>query len=176
MKLLLRFALIFTFFVFSIQDVVANINTSSFLENTTPPILGTLSGPTNVCLNSTNQVVTFTGSGGTAPYTFTYTINGGPNLTISSLGTSDFVTLIIPTSTSGPISYNLASIHDSVAPTVEIQQTNVSLTITILDLPLSTITTTTSTIFCEENSVILTANTGSGMTYVWKKEGFFISI
>ena len=35
----------------------------------------TIAGNATVCRNAIGVVITFTGSGGTAPYTFTYTIN-----------------------------------------------------------------------------------------------------
>src|SRR5690606_19861951 len=41
----------------------------------------TISGTTTVCRNSAQPVITLTGSGETAPYTFVYNINGGPNIT-----------------------------------------------------------------------------------------------
>ena len=44
----------------------------------------TISGTTTVCQNGASPVITFTGANATAPYTFTYNINGGANQTVSS--------------------------------------------------------------------------------------------
>ena len=35
----------------------------------------TIAGGTTVCINASSPLITFTGSDGTAPYTFVYTIN-----------------------------------------------------------------------------------------------------
>ncbi|WP_118975319.1 Ig-like domain-containing protein [Taibaiella koreensis] len=45
---------------------------------------GTITGAATVCMNATAPFVTFTGSGSTPPYTFTYNINGGTNQTITT--------------------------------------------------------------------------------------------
>lgn len=57
----------------------------------------TISGAANVCINTASPVVTFTGSGGVLPYTFTYTINGGAPQTIVTTGTNTSATISVPT-------------------------------------------------------------------------------
>lgn len=57
----------------------------------------TISGAANVCINTASPVVTFTGSGGVLPYTFTYTINGGAPQTITTTGTNTSATISVPT-------------------------------------------------------------------------------
>jgi hypothetical protein len=72
----------------------------------------TISLPASVCLNAASPVVTFTGSNGTAPYTFVYTINGGANVSVSTtVGNS--VTVSIPTNVAGSFTYNLVSVTDA---------------------------------------------------------------
>jgi hypothetical protein len=80
------------------------------------PPSATISGGTTVCQNATSPVITFTGSGGTAPYTFTYTVNGGPNQTIQTTGTNSTVTLSVSTTTTGTFTYNLIRVQDSQPP------------------------------------------------------------
>ena len=72
----------------------------------------TISGTTTVCLDATAPEITFTGADGTAPYIFTYTVNGGDNL---SVGTSigDSVTVSVPTNVAGTFTYTLVSVEDS---------------------------------------------------------------
>jgi len=53
----------------------------------------------------------FTGAGGTAPYTFTYTLNGGSNLTVVSTG--DVATVTAPTTAAGTFTYLLVSVQDA---------------------------------------------------------------
>lgn len=80
----------------------------------------TISGGATVCQNATSPVITFTGSGGTAPYTFTYTRTGlSGNQTISTTGTNSSVTVSVPTGTAGTYTYSLVSVHDATLPIAE---------------------------------------------------------
>ena len=45
----------------------------------------TISGTTAVCQSAAAPIVTFTGADGTAPYTFTFNINGGTNSTVTTI-------------------------------------------------------------------------------------------
>ncbi len=72
----------------------------------------TIAGGTTVCQQSTGNVVTFTGSNGVLPYTFTYNINGGTAQTVSTSGGSSSVTVAVPTTTVGTFTYNLISVSE----------------------------------------------------------------
>lgn len=77
----------------------------------------TIAGTTTVCQNTASPLITFTGNGGTAPYTFTYTVTGvAGNQTISTTGTNNSVTVAVPTGTAGTFTYTLVSVADSLAP------------------------------------------------------------
>ena len=91
----------------------------------------TISGTTTVCQNTVSPQVTFTGSDGSAPYTFTYKINGGPDLTVSTVS-GNSVTISAPTSVSGSFIYSLVSVSSS-AGCLQLQ--NESITITINPTP-----------------------------------------
>ena len=82
----------------------------------------------SVCQNTASPVITFSGSGGTAPYTFTYTLDGATKTITTATG--DSVTLLVPTTSAGILNYTLVSVHDSTNPTIEITQTG-TVTITI---------------------------------------------
>jgi autotransporter-associated beta strand protein len=71
-----------------------------------------VSGDVTLCQNSASPLVTFTGANGTAPYTFSYNINGGSTLTVSTTS-GNSVTVSVPTSTAGTFAYNLVSVQDS---------------------------------------------------------------
>jgi len=72
----------------------------------------TISGTTTICQNTASPTITFTGSNGTAPYSFTYNVNGGPTQTVSSgAGTTAAVT--VPTSIAGTFVYNLISVSNA---------------------------------------------------------------
>lgn len=83
----------------------------------------TISGTATVCQNAAQPQITFMGSGGSAPYVFTYKLNGGATQTVSSNGTNDSVTVPVATSTSGTFTYDLVSVHDATLPLAEITQT-----------------------------------------------------
>ena len=104
----------------------AKVN-SSFLDRESKSInmldayvalpLATIAASTpSVCQNSTSPFITFAGSGGTAPYTFIYKINGGANQTISTTGTNVSITLPVNTSNAGTFNYSLVSVIDSSTP------------------------------------------------------------
>ena len=76
----------------------------------------TISGSTEICKDST-AIITFIGKDGTAPYTFTYNINGGNNVSVISTK-GDTARIIANTTTSGVFNYNLVSVADSKSCTV----------------------------------------------------------
>ncbi|MBK8601407.1 MAG: hypothetical protein IPN80_13435 [Flavobacterium sp.] len=97
----------------------------------------TISGGNTVCLNSTGNVITFTGADGVAPYTFVYNINGGSNLSVTST-TGDTATVQVPTDVAGPFTYNLVSVSYGTAPIYSQNQSGSAL-MTVLTLPTATI-------------------------------------
>jgi len=72
----------------------------------------TISSTTVTCQNAASPVVTFTGKGGTAPYTFTYNINGGTNKTVTTTN-GDTVSVSVPTNVPGTFAYNQVNVIDS---------------------------------------------------------------
>jgi hypothetical protein len=71
----------------------------------------TIGGTVTVCKDAAAPVITFTGSNATAPYTFTYTINGGVEQTVTSSGNT--ATISVPTTTAGNFVYALVSVKDA---------------------------------------------------------------
>jgi gliding motility-associated-like protein len=84
-----------------------------------------------VCLNGINPKITFTGSGGVAPYEFSYIINGSSSLKIKSIG--DSVSLDVPSNIAGIFAYTLLSCTDALGNTQNMS--NQSVTITVKELP-----------------------------------------
>ena len=97
----------------------------------------TISGTATVCQNAVSQV-TFEGTGGTIPYTFTYNINGSPTLTVTTQGTDTSVTVDVNTSVVTTLNYNLISAHDATTPIVEVPSSGMA-TVTIIDSPEATL-------------------------------------
>jgi len=73
---------------------------------------------TSVCAGSASPVIkfTYTGTGneGVAPYTFTYKINNGSDLTVTTVS-GDTVSVFVPTNNAGDYTYTLVSVAGSSA-------------------------------------------------------------
>jgi gliding motility-associated-like protein len=109
-------------------------STSNVTLTVYPLPTATITDPATVCLNSVSPLITFTGSNGTAPYTFTYRINNNPVQTITSAANSSTASLPAPTNTLGATTYTLVSVMDSSPMTCD-QTINNDVTITVLQLP-----------------------------------------
>jgi len=135
---------------------------------TCPNILATISGTTAVCQNAASPNITFTGSGGTAPYTFAYRINTGSTQSVTtSVGNS--VTVAAPTGTAGTFTYYLLSAYDSRGSSCSQTQTG-SAIVTVNQVPAITAMTTT---VCSGAGFTVTPVNGTngtvpaGTTYSW---------
>ena len=124
----------------------------------------------NVCVGATSPIVTFTGSGGTAPYTFVYKINGGPDQTISTTS-GDFVLFNQTTAIAGNFIYSLVSLKDATNAPQTVTVPNV--TVVVNALPISTFTTPNNinaTPICSSTAIQFSANqvqSGSTFSYAW---------
>jgi gliding motility-associated-like protein len=109
-----------------------------------PPMpTATISGTLAVCVNGSSPTITFTGTDGAPPYTFTYNINGGPSLTVGSIGVSTTATVSAPTGTAGTFIYNLMSVQNT-GSIVCVQAQSGSATVTVNPLPTAAISGTTA--------------------------------
>jgi len=97
----------------------------------------TIAGNTSVCLNAPSPNVTFTGANGTAPYTFTYKINGGADQTITTVS-GNSVTVAVPTGTAGIFTYSLVRVQESSGNSCTQDQSG-SVSIDVKALPTATI-------------------------------------
>ncbi|MDR1680286.1 MAG: PKD domain-containing protein [Prevotellaceae bacterium] len=115
----------------------------------------------SVCEGGTSPVITLTGFGGTAPYIFTYTVNGGPVQTAVSSSYSDAVTAIpLPVSVPGSYEYRITSVSDGVYLTVS----DVLHTFTVVPLPAPDFTATSGQCATTQFTYTGTPNVG---TYSW---------
>ena len=126
------------------------------------PPSATISGTTQVCRNDTPPQITFTGSGGTSPYIFTYTINAGANQTVTSSGNT--ATVNVNTGTIGTFVYRLISVRDN---TNDTSAENGTATVTVSEPTVDF--TFNNNGACSGTSVNFTSNiTGDGpFTYNW---------
>src|SRR5690554_8007574 len=121
--------------------IVDDISFSSVCYSTDEVIVNplptaTIAGTNQVCENSPTQTITFTGADGTAPYTFTYSYNGGAPQTIVSTG--NVATISVPTTTAGTFYYELLEVSDASATVCSQVQTG-NATVTVLPLPTATV-------------------------------------
>ncbi|NNT72878.1 hypothetical protein HKT18_11680 [Flavobacterium sp. IMCC34852] len=141
-------------------DVVVSTCTSLSTTSTeavlsiNPLPTASISGTTSLCQNATAPSVTFTGSAGTAPYTFTYKLNGGSNQTITTTS-GNSVSLTIPTNTVGSYIYTLVSVQDSSTTGCSQTQSGTA-TVTINALPAAPVLSSNSPV-CESAQLNLTA-------------------
>lgn len=120
----------------------SQIETGTATIKINPSPTATISGTTEVCKDDVAPNITFTGAIGTPPYTFTYTINGGTNQTVSTTAGSS-VSLAAPTSVAGTFMYALVSVKDSSLSACMQAQTGTA-TVTVKILPTATIAGTTT--------------------------------
>jgi gliding motility-associated-like protein len=136
---------IFTYSLVSVRDASATtcsqIQTGSATITVNPLPTATISGTTAVCKDAASPNITFTGANGTAPYTFTYTINSGSNQTIATTS-GNSVTVAVPTGTAGIFTYSLVSVRDASSTTCSQAQTG-SAVVTVNTLPTAIISGTT---------------------------------
>ena len=78
--------------------------------NPAPTAIVTSSG--SYCQYSASPLIIFTANGGTAPYTFTYNINGEANQVITTFGASNTAIVFAPTINLGSYTFNLVSVID----------------------------------------------------------------
>jgi len=96
----------------------------------------TVTGTASVCVYAPSPDIIFTGSSATAPYTFTYNINGGANLVISTVA-GNTVSVGVPTSVPGTYIYNLVSVSSANGCS---RSLNSSFSVTVHPLPTCIIT------------------------------------
>ena len=151
---------VFAYNLISVADAnCGQVQTGTATVTIRPLPLATVSATGPVCINGISPIVTFTGSVGTAPYTFTYTINGGSNRTITSSTTTTM--LEAPTNTAGVYTYKLVSVADTYATQLQTGSTIV----TVNALPIVSVTSNFNTLVSKGSAVVLTAT--GGATYNW---------
>ncbi len=92
-----------------------------------------IAGNTSVCRDAPSPNVVFTGAGTVAPYTFTYRINNGAPLTVTTTA-GNSVNVPVPTNTVGTFVYELLNVTDG-ATTHCGQNQSGSVTVTVNPLP-----------------------------------------
>jgi autotransporter-associated beta strand protein len=99
----------------------ANITVNTTTPNSNAPVnleltgfglalpTATISGTTTACINSAQPSITFTGANSSSPYTFKYKINGGADVTVTTVS-GNSVNVPVPTAIAGSYVYSLVSV------------------------------------------------------------------
>ena len=124
-----------------------------------------ISGSTSVCLNDASPEIILTGSDGTPPYTFEYTVNGGDVQSISTT-TGNSVTIQVPTDGIGTFEYELLSVWDNSALSCSNLVTG-NATVIVKDLPLATIEGTASVCIGDTSPEVTFTGTNGVEPYVF---------
>jgi hypothetical protein len=152
-----------TYYRVVVTSGVCSITFSAIATVTVNPLpTATIIGTKEVCKNASAPNITFTSATGTAPYTFTYTVNNGSPQTVVSTGNT--ATIVASTAIDGIYTYNLLGVQDASTSTCY-QSQNGSAVVTIDTLPTATITAAGSISFCAGGSVTLSAT--PGISYLW---------
>lgn len=147
-------------------SLALNAKNKSNVTNLALPT-ATISGTTTVCQNGAFPLIKFTGSGGTAPYTFTYTVTGAAgNQTITTTA-GNSISIAAPTATAGSFVYTLVSVHDTTDPITEQPSPGIA-TVTVTAPPVVDFTFTNDD-SCSGTDIQFTSSvTGtSTYTYLW---------
>jgi gliding motility-associated-like protein len=106
----------FTYALLSVSDQSAlacsNPVTSNAVVKVNPLPTAKIAGSKTLCVNSAPAEITFSGENGTAPYTFSYKINGITQPLLKTIGTASSITIEQPTGTAGTFTYELLSVSD----------------------------------------------------------------
>lgn len=164
----------FVYELVSVQESSGTTCTNTASGNATVTVrdlpTATISGNAEVCQYSTSPSVVFTGSNGTAPYTFTYRINNGANQTVTTAN-GNTATVSAPTNADGKFTYSLLSVAESGVGTCA----NVALgtiTIVVNPQPATANIAAPNTHLCNgETGTITVLNWQEGFTYTWYKDG-----
>ncbi len=122
-----------------------------------------VNGTTAVCVNDAAPTVTFTGSGGTSPYTFTYKDKNGVENDIQSDASTGVGILSVSTTTAGTFTYTLTSVKDVNGNVQNI--TNQVATVIVNAAPDAGFTFLNNQ--CSGSAISFTSNAVGSYTYAW---------
>jgi hypothetical protein len=131
-----------------------------------------ISGTTSVCQASASPNILFTGSLGTAPYSFTYDMNGGADQTVTTTVGNSSVNVAQSTLSPGTYTYTLLSVSDANGCTQSASGTAV---ITVNTLPVATFNYTNSP-YCSNGTDPVPTYSGGGIAGTFTAEPAGLSI
>lgn len=158
--------LIFLMFVFQGNFLHAYAPRDFLLEKTALLPNATISvNKTLTCVGGSSPTVTFSGSNGTAPYTFNYTVNGVLQLPITTSNDENSVAISVPTDEGGDFTYQLVSVSDSSG----VQPQTTSVTINVINPSVDFVTDADANT-CSGDAIVFTPTITNGSpeyVYQW---------
>lgn len=125
----------------------------------------TISPSDTVCVGDPEPLVTFTGAEGVEPYTFTYTLNGGPEQDITTIS-GNSISITVPTNTPGVFVYALLSVTDLNGCDSPVNDTCI---ITVGELPICLISG--DDLLCPNTTGNIYSGPADMLTYAWSITG-----
>ena len=157
--------MVFSFFIFNSDAALNYTEIKKNLKKSTLVLTASIvTDDEELCLGE-ETTITFEGSEGAPNYIFTYTINAGPEQTISTTGSDNAVSLdFLPTS-SGTYTYTLVKVEDSDGT---IEDEGEEIVITVTDPPTISFTFTNDGACSNETIDFTSSVSGDGpFSYTW---------
>ncbi|MCE7065180.1 Ig-like domain-containing protein [Dyadobacter sp. CY326] len=105
---------VFTYELISVTDAQGCTLTPASAQTAVVTVANGLSASISegspACVGATSPQVTFTAVNGVAPFTFTYKLNGGPDVQLSTTGANMAASISVPTTAAGSFSYELVNV------------------------------------------------------------------
>jgi hypothetical protein len=140
--------------------------TKSVFITVIPAPTAIINGGGNYCQYGASPLIAFTGNGGTAPYTFTYNINGGLSQTLTTFGTSNTAIVFAPTASLGSYTYSLTNVVDSTGCERDLNSAT-----TVVVRPLPAIFISGDSPICAGSSGNIYTSIAAMNTYAWSISG-----
>jgi hypothetical protein len=150
----------------SIPNATSNVITMLVNTSLSPVVNMSVSPSATICSGTSLTFTAASTNGGTVP-TYQWKKNG------SAIAFATAATYATTNAFNGD-SYSVVMTSNA-SCTSSSPITSAPIVITVNPLPTATISTTTATTFCTGANVLLSANTGNGLTYVWNKDASVIS-
>lgn len=125
-----------TVVTYTATDASGNMATCSYNVVVVNNLQGGISGTSTVAQNTnTTSTISFIAAGGAAPYSFNYTVNGGPVQTVATSGINTVVTVPQSNAIIGDFIYTLVSVTDANGCTGTLQADNKDTVKVVLVVP-----------------------------------------
>ncbi len=168
MKHLYKILFLFVLLIFNASAIYSSNKIAEIIKlKTVADPTGQITGNATVCLNAAKPLITFEVDDNVkAPYTFTYTINGGTPTTVSTTGSDKIVTVSAPTNVANTFTYILTGVKDKDNNAVAVASNN---TVTIKVNPLPFVNFTFSDNQCSGTAIQFTSTVSGNpnFSYLW---------